>query len=288
MKTQHPHHLISIAALFCAVLLSTTSASAQTIDPDKPLPESLKPDILYFSFDEVEGMKVPSGIPDGAAAAIREAKGPETMDGSEESAALNWPDGPREAFKKAIEFNRGEAEESAYTFAPGKFLIIPDNAAPGLVGQSFTMGAWVKFPGELGDLPEDGVRDLLVKGCDYKGGAGFHWFIQKRGNYFWASFRSQPGGEPEKTIDYRVILKGVKVNQWNHVALSFDVEGKMLTFYLNGKPIGEPRIDPSPVGGTSNSLFIGDIGPGPRKRMIMEMDDLFIVSGVHDFEPVTN
>lgn len=291
MKLQNPKTSFTMslltgtsAALLFAV--RATGAFAQTIDPGKPLPQSIKPDILYFNFDDVKGTKVPSGVLGGEAAEIKEGRRPPSMGEGQDSPALNWPDGPRAAFKKAIELNRGEAAESGETFAPGKFLVVPAKVAPNLAGKSFTMGAWVKAPGEIDELPGNQTRELLIWGCDYQGSPGFSWALQKIGDLFYVSFASQPGGEPADKIYQRAILKGFKANQWNHIALSLDVERKELTFYLNGKPIGEPRLDPSPVGESPDSLLIGDRGVGISQRLVVEMDDLFIVSGVHDFKPV--
>jgi len=132
-----PVHLRSL--LLLCVILSKAVGMAETIDPNKPLTESLLPDLLYFNFDAEDDGSVISQSELGLTASM-------------ETGHVDMPPtrrpGPHEIFGHALEFNYGDhpAFTDSNDSIAGNHLRIEDDPSLRLAGQSFTLGAWIQLP----------------------------------------------------------------------------------------------------------------------------------------------
>ena len=283
MKTQNPYPSISTFAKALAVILvagSPTIASAQTIDLGKPLPESLKPDILYFNFDEVQGTAVSSGILGGIDATI-------------EAGTVTAPPTPADGlsiwFKKAMEFNYGAPEASPEVpnaTIQGNYVKVPTAPELNLEGQSFTMGAWVKVLAEGNDLPENSTKYILGKGGYNKDVPGWAFVLQKRSANRWVLLFQHSSGQGAETESAVVgWMKSFTTDVWHHIALSYNHEANTLLFYLDGISIDPSPFEPFRIGASTNLLLVGERGVAHYGTMRVAMDEVFIVSGVHELVP---
>ena len=67
--------------------------------------------------------------------------------------------------------------------------------------------------------------------------------------------------------------------------MSYDPEAKNLLFYLDGVPIEPAPFEPFRIGASTNLLLVGERGVAHYGTMRVAMDEVFIVSGVHEFVP---
>jgi len=267
-----PVHLRSL--LLLCVILSKAVGMAETIDPNKPLTESLLPDLLYFNFD---------GEDDGSVISQSELG----LTASMETGHVDMPPtrrpGPREIFGHALEFNYGDhpAFTDSNDSIAGNHLRIEDDPSLRLAGQSFTLGAWIQLP-EDAELPPRPYKKLIGKGGHADSYPG--WSLQLSGREgTWHLTLLLVGPDNVQTRrDARVWLEpGV----WHHVASSFDAESKEVIIWLDGTPAftGEAATD---IGESPLPLVIGENGMSTYSNITLSMDEVFIVSGVHDFLPV--
>lgn len=280
MKTQRPS-LSTVAKALAVILVagSATCASAQTINLGKPLPESLKPDILYFNFDEVQGAAVSSAIPGGVDA---------TIEAGTVAAPPTPADGLSIWYKKAMEFNYGAPEASPEVpnaTSQGNHVKVTTAPELNLADQSFTMGAWIKVV-EGSGLPENSTKYILGKGGYNKDFPGWAFVLQKRSADRWVLIFQHSSGQGAET-ELAVIgwMKGFTTDVWHHIALSYNHEANSLLFSLDGIPIEPLPFEPFSIGASNTPLLVGERGVAHYGNMRVVMDEVFIVSGVHDFVP---
>ena len=256
-------------------IFSVSAAQADTIDPNKPLSESLKPDILYFDFDLEDSGQQASKGEEGFVATVEAGKAglpPESRPG------------PNAALGKALEFNYGNRPpfDDVNEQFMGNHLKVPDAPSLRLVGRSFTMGAWIQLPKDV-QLLSSPVKSLLSKGgfsADYPG-----WTLQiLRKDEVWYARLSLVGAD-ENMQFVRAKLPGIYPGEWHHLAASFDAETKMVAIWFDGVKILEREL-PVEVGDSDRSLIVGERGMSNYSNIPLVLDEVFIVSGVHDFSPV--
>jgi len=264
-----------LPALSLGILLASLPARAETIDPNKPVSESLKPDLLYFNFDEEEDGYIVSQAESGLAASIETGK---------VDTPPAWKPGPGKAFGQALEFNYGS--HPAFTgpndSTAGNHLRIPDDPSLRLAGQSFTIGAWIQLP-EGAELPPRPYKKIISKGGHSGSYPGWSLQISGRKGVWHLSLLLVGPDHVQIRGDAR--LPDLEPGAWQHVAASFDEDSKDLTLWVDGVPVYVGDA-PAEVGESTLPLVIGENGMSIYNNMPLVVDEVFIVSGVHDFVPV--
>lgn len=280
MKNRTPIRCRCIFPLrLCAsagVLLSLcVSGWAGTIDPNKPLPESLKPDILYFDFDLEDG---------GLQVSKAEGETPASVEAGKVGTPPVSRPGRNPAFGKALEFNYGDrpifdGDNSEFM---GNHLKVPDAPGLRLAGQSFTMGAWIQVPENV-ELPPSPYKKFLVKGgfsAEYPGWVfQIHWK-----NETWHARLTLVGADGNLQFALAK-LPNLEPGAWHHLAASFDAETKMAVIWFDGARVFAREV-PAEVGESDRPLIVGENGMSLYGNIPLVLDEVFIVSGVHDFSPV--
>lgn len=262
--------------LICLVgILFVAAAQAATIDPNKPLPESLKPDLLYFDFDMEDSGQQVSKTKDEFLASVETGKAgtpPESRPGR------------NPAFGKALEFNYGNHPpfDGDNNEVMGNHLKVPDAPSLRLTGQSFTMGAWIQIP-ENAELPPSPYKKFLVKGgfsAEYPG-----WTFQiSRKNETWHARLTLVGADGKMNFALAKLPR-LEPGAWHHLAASFDAETKMTVIWFDGTRVFAKEV-PAEVGESDRPLIVGENGMSTYGNIPLVLDDVFIVSEVHDFSPV--
>lgn len=253
------------------------AAGATTINPNQPVIESLQPDILYINFDGEDENFVISQAEEELTATIERGK----VDEPPGRIA-----GPGEAFGGAMEFNYGSHPpfQGMNDHISGNHLLIPDEPALRLAGQSFTLGAWIQLP-ESAELPPRVYKKIVGKG----GHAGSHpgWSMQiSTFEETWSLTLLLVDSAGEQTrIDARLPGHGLEPGAWHHVAASYDAESNRVVLWFDGFDIVSSDAM-GEVGESDLPLVIGENGMSTFSNTPLGIDDLFITSGVHEFSPV--
>lgn len=120
-------------------------------------------------------------------------------------------------------------------------VVIPHNSLFNILDQDFTMEAWVKPSGITNS-------ETIIS----KGGL---FIFQVQNNKIALFLLSTTGGQ------WKYSNTSLTLNEWNHVAVSFDFNTKTATFYLNGVPDGVEEYFPdsaSPFNNTGTEpIYIG-------------------------------
>lgn len=250
---------------------------AQTIDPNKPLPESLKPDLLYFDFEEDR---------DGYAISQAEAGLSASIENGKVGVPPARKPGPGEAFGHALEFNYGShpAFVGANEQTAGNHLRIADDASLRLAGQSFTLGAWIQVP-EGTEIPFRPYKKIIGKGGHSGSYPGWSLQLGGRDGVWVLSLLLVDSDAVQTRRDARLPAGSLEPGVWHHVAASFDADSKALTLWFDGLQVFSGEA-PGEVGESTLPLVIGENGMSTYCNIPLVMDEAFIVSGVHDFVPV--
>ncbi len=257
-------------------IFSVSAAQADTIDPNKPLSESLKPDILYFDFDLEDSGQQASKAEEGFVATVETGKAglpPESRPG------------PNAALGKALEFNYGNRPpfDDANDEFMGNHLKVSDAPSLRLMGQSFTLGAWIQLP-ENAQLPLSAYKTILSKGGFTAAYPGWALQINQRDEGWYA--RLSLVGADENMQFALVKLPGLHPGEWHHLAASFDAETKMAAIWFDGEQIFKRELPVEVEDSSDRPLIVGERGMSTHNNMPIVLDEVFIVSGVHDFVPV--
>ncbi len=269
-------HRPLFALLFAILCVST--GRADTIDPNKPIGESLKPSLLYFDFDEES---------EGSIASKGEMPLSASIEPGKVDTYPSFVPGRNEAFGKAMAFNYGVLPPftEPNDMMAGNHLDIPDKPELRLAGESFTVGAWVQMP-EDADLDLSGVRHkmLLGKGGFSNAYPGWGFQVSYESNH-WSLTLLLVGPNGDRMRADAPIPEGLSPGVWHHVAASFDAVKQEVTLWVDGVRTVSRKVD-GDLGESTFPLVIGERGLSTYCNIPITMDDVFITSGVHDFKPV--
>jgi hypothetical protein len=265
----HRSLLVMSFALFVPGLLS-----AGTIDPNRPVAESIRPDILYFNFDEEDENFVTSHAEVGLSAKIDRGKVDQLP---------VWRSGRNQEFGQALEFNYG----SEALFAgenlqlSGNHLRVENEPHLGLTGQSFTMGAWVQLP-ETADLPARPYKKIMSKGGHGESYPGWALQLSYRDDRWILTMIMVDDDLKQARGDARLPGPGLEPGNWHHVAVSFHADTKQLRIWFDGAEIYTGEMQGA-IGSSNLPLVIGENGMSIYCNIPLVLDEVFITSGVHDF-----
>ncbi len=258
------------------LMLGITTAGADTIDPNKPISESLKPDILYFNFDEEIGAPLPS---------LAEQPLTASMEPGKVEATPAWKPGRNALFGKALEFHYGAHPPfpGVNERTAGNHLLVPNHPAVQLTGQSFTLGAWVQIP-ENAEVPANAYKKLMGKGAYSQDYPGWAFQISMRDGG-WAMTFLTASMDATLARFAAPLPAGLQPGVWHHLAVSYNKEAGKIVFWFDGTAISTQNLTED-IGESEAPLFIGENGMSLYSNTPLLMDEVFITSGAHDFDPV--
>jgi hypothetical protein len=265
-----------MAIKFCATVVSVVflgeSVRAGEISLGAPVTASLRPDVLYYSFDEIDGNKVVDGSGNEAFGELRAGSfsPPEPVAGVNErfGQALHFPGGPKK--------DQGDARNP--------FLVTDGHEKLYLDGKSFTMGVWLK-------LDDDSTQklEILSKGASStvaEQDAGYTWTLERQQGDAWQmslQVRDGQGLNPTRGTGYVLPLTP---GTWYHLGVVVNFEERTATFYFNGDAQATVNL-PADIGRGEDVFVIGERRTSSYFSDFRgSMDDLFITEGVHEFVPL--
>ncbi len=267
-----------LPALF--VLAVIPSLSAGTIDLSKPVSESLKPDGIYWTFDEgTVGESFPLEVEDHS--------GNEYTGRLRDGKIRTWPVYDHGKFGLALRFPAFPEGFDHPMDSPNPSVLWQLKDTPGawdetkldLERKSFTGGLWIKFDEIL--LGEREVVYLLVRGRL----APRQWMfvLVKEPTDKWQLYFGNYRSAETQALDDQ---------EWHHLAFTVDMRGDAgyVSFFLDGQPLGEPvpmqESLLAPEIDADRFLILGERNVGNFGTGFAGlMDDVFITSGVHSFIP---
>ena len=140
-------------------------------------------------------------------------------------------------------------KDGIYAGLQGKGLCISNQAKvynhkPNYENEQLTLETWVKIPKILKDKNNN---NWIVCKNGNENQDGF-FGIKMFGNSGFTAVMNVGGGASNKhKIDCRYI-RGLKLDQWNHIVLTYD--GKLMKLFFNGRKVGVKEINKTRVKGT--------------------------------------
>lgn len=257
--------------------------STAAIDLSKPVAESLKPDVLYWSFD---GGTIDDWMPDPVADLSGNGFGGKLLAGKSHPK----PTYVQGKFGTGIRLEgntpRTQNDDGSYRTHQNPRVSwsdldrppAPDPGRLDLTKKSFTAGAWIKF--EKIETEENQIY-IFHNGTP----AGWGFFLAQKPNGHW-SFNVYGGGAKASVKDDLAHFEDL---QWHHVAFSYaaDADPKTITFYRDGDPVGHAVPIEAKIAPTEDKRHIFTLGernvgifsPG----LVGAFDDVFVTTGVHSF-----
>ena len=285
MKTSRT--VLIISCLITAGFHSVAGAppDSKVIDLTKPVGESLKPDVLYWAFDDGSiGFFMPDPVEDlsgngfsgklmqGAANPI-----PIYTEGKFGTAILLQGNTP----------NSETPEGKLQTFLNPRVSWVvtskekvSDPALLHMKDTSFTAGSWVRI-----DEVNEGKKQRIP--VFYLGHvSGWNFELTKSAKEEWSL---KFGGGGDKAI---MPVEGVDLRdkQWHHVAFAYSLRGEngSVVFYVDGSPLGDALELKGKVGQeedvfsffTMGEFNVGNFSDG----LVGAFDDAFVTTGAHTFK----
>lgn len=255
---------------FILVSLSVSQLlHAETISLSHPVRDSLKPDTLYFSFDIMDGKIAPD-------------ESGNSLEGNLREGSFKIPgvvNGKGMAFGKALHFEGGSKDDPAFIRNP--YIFIEKAEELNLVGESFTMGVWIKFDDDAGQRLE--ILSQGVSSTIRPQDGGYTWALERKEDGTWAQsfqIRDGAGANPTVRMPNGVIIPP---EEWHHLGVTFDHENHLVTFYFDGEALATLTI--SADIGVGDEIFV--IGERRTSVYVSDfkgtLDDLFITKGAHQF-----
>lgn len=273
--------LIRSISGWLALSLCLFPLSAATIDLSKPVSESLKPDGIYWAFDNgTRGDSYPVEVEDTSGnnydGRLREGKVRPlpVYDEGKFGLALRFP-----ALPEDFEYNPRNPNPAVIW----RLRDTPeawDETKLDMEGKSFTGGLWMKL-----DKILEGQRQVIV--LFVRGSSPRQWgfVLVKEPTDDW-TFRFARCISPK--------TQELNDGAWHHVAFVVDAEGdaSFVSFWLDGQRLGEPIALEAPLLAPetdSDRFFIlGESNVGNFSTGFEGLlDDVFVTGGVHTFEPPT-
>jgi len=279
----------SCAALVCcalAFLFFVPLLTAQTtIDLKKPVSESLKPDVLYWSLDggtvgHSEPAEVEDGSGNGFTGKLRSGKiHPEPVYAPGKFGTALRFHGVTPPVTGEDGLQRTADPSSSIGWRVRDTPDVPDLQKFELAGKSFTAGLWIK----LEKINEGESQSVFLMNWGTSPASQWSFILVKdqRDEWIMRMLRT-------KSVGTRVLSDGA----WHHVAFSLEAkEGEILvTYWLDGEILGEPVTNPAVIA-ESQSVADQIFQVGERNVANFStgfaglLDDVFVTSGVHTFQP---
>ncbi len=282
---------ISRTLLIYACLVTTgfhaiaAVADGKVIDLSKPVGESIKPDVLYWAFDDGSvGFMMPDPVEDlsgnGFSGKLMEgAKNPTPIytEGKFGTAILlqgntpssETPEGKLQTFLNPRVSCVANAKKE-----------VSDPSLLHMKATNFTAGAWVRI-----DEVNDGkMQRIPVFYLGHLTGWKFEIFKEVNGSWL---LRFSGGGGSAK-IPVEAVDLGDK--HWHHVAFAYSLRGEdgEVVFYVDGSPLGDPLELKGRIGqeeGISSFFTMGEFNVGNfSDGLVGAFDDAFVTTGAHTFK----
>jgi len=263
---------------------TTGNGSGAEIDLSKPVVQSLKPDVLCWSFD---GGTIDDWMPDPV----------EDLSGNSfEGKLLAGESHPKPTYVQGkfgtgirLEGNTPQTSSedgSNRTHQNPRVswsdLDIPQAPDPGrldLMNKAFTAGAWVKF-----DKVETDESQIYI----FHSGtpAGWAFFLSRNAKGLW-TFNFYGGGAKTAVKDFDANFEDL---QWHHVAFSHASDGDTGTiiFYRDGVAVGTPMplgAGVAPKEDERRMFTLGERNVGRfSSGLVGAFDDVFVTTGVCSFK----
>lgn len=267
-------------------LLFVPLAAAQTaIDLSQPISKSLKPDILYWSFDGgTVGYSDPMEVEDSSGNGFTGKLKPGKIHPEPVYAAGKFGTALRfHGLTPPVEGEDGKQRTA--NPSPSVFWRVrdtpdvPDLQKFELAGKSFTAGLWIK----LEKINEGESQSVFLMNWGTFPASLWSFILVKdqRDEWIMRMLRT-------KSVGTDVLSDGA----WHHVAFSLEAkDGEIsVTYWLDGEILGEPVTSPSVIA-ESQSVADQIFQVGERNVANFStgfaglLDDVFVTSGVHTFQP---
>ncbi len=268
------------------LLLACPAVFGQTaIIVSKPVSQSLKPDVIYWSFDQGSpGESLPELVEDESGNGLdgRLMAGgvhpePVYVQGRF-GAGLRFP-GPTPPVVGEDGFSRQVQLNPRVMWRLKKVAGAPDGASLDMAGKSFTGGAWVKIEKIKEGEPQS--ISLMHQGAA-EGQWSFNLMKDERDSWKLSALFTPSS---EKT---EVLNNGA----WHHVAFSYETKNgeNLITFWLDGEPFGDPvpttRVIAPALTDKHRAFTVGERNMAYFSTGFEgAVDDVFVTSGVHGFKP---
>lgn len=269
------------------LLLSVCPAvfGQSTIDLSKPVSQSLKPDVVYWSFDQgLPGQSLPEVVEDesgngldGRLLAGAVQPEPTYVEGKF-GAGIRFP-GATPAVVGEDGFSRQVQLNPRVMWRLKKVTGSPDGASLDMAGKSFTGGAWVKIEKIKEGEPQS--ISLMHQGAA-EGQWSFNLMKDERDSWKLSAVFT-PSSEKTEVLNNRA---------WHHVAFAFETKNgeSQITFWLDGEPLGDPvpttRVIAQAPTEKHRAFTVGERNMGYFSTGFEgAVDDVFVTSGVQGFKP---
>ena len=242
------------------ILLAIPCASAQTtIDLSQPVSKSLKPDTLYWSFDQGTV---------GESQLVEDESG-NGFDGQPLAGSAE-PE-PANADGKFLKPN------ARVTWRPTKTSGSADGPKLDMSGKSFTAGLWIQL-----DKIHQGESQGVV--LMHRGFVNSAWMFSmvKDSKDQWA-FALLRAKSTEKT---QVLNDG----KWHHLAFSYNANDGIVTYWLDGEVFGAPVAATEKIlASQAENDLVFTLGERNVANFSTGFsgtaDDVFVTTGTHGFKP---
>lgn len=262
------------------ILLAIPCASAQTtIDLSQPVSKSLKPDTLYWSFDqgtvgESQLVEDESGNGfDGQPLAGSAEPEPACAKGKF-GAGLHFPWTAAPVANADGKFLKPNAR---VTWRPTKTSGSADGPKLDMSGKSFTAGLWIQL-----DKIHQGESQGVV--LMHRGFVNSAWMFSmvKDSKDQWA-FALLRAKSTEKT---QVLNDG----KWHHLAFSYNANDGIVTYWLDGEVFGAPVAATEKIlASQAENDLVFTLGERNVANFSTGFsgtaDDVFVTTGTHGFKP---
>ena len=263
---------------------TTGSVVGTQIDLSKPVVQSLKPDVLCWSFD---GGTIDDWMPDPV----------EDLSGNSfEGKLLAGESHPKPTYVQGkfgtgirLEGNTPQTQNEdgsnrthqnpRVSWSDLDRPPAPDPGRLDLTNTNFTAGVWVKF-----DKVEADDSQIYIFHCGTP--AGWAFFLSRNANGLW-TFNFYGGGAKTAVKDADANFEDM---QWHHVAFSHASDGdtKTIRFYRDGIAVGAPMPLGTKVAPTEDERHIFTLGERNVGRfstgLVGAFDDAFVTTGVCSFK----
>ena len=260
-------------------------ADGKVIDLSKPVGESLKPDVLYWAFDDGSvGFMMPDPVEDlsgnGFSGKLMEgAKNPPPIyTGGKFGTAIllqgNTPNSetPEGKLRTFLNPRVSWVVNTKEQVSDPELLHMKDT--------SFTAGAWVRI-----DEVNEGKKQRIP--------VFFFFFFTCRKRVISKDVKGEwslvfSGGGGAASLPFGSVDPGDR--QWHHVAFAYSLSGDQasVVLYVDGSPLGDPLEFKGKVGqeeGIFSFFTMGEYNIGNfSDGLVGAFDDAFVTTGAHTFK----
>lgn len=283
-----------VAALILgAVVLSAVPARSATIDLAAPVSESIGTITgLNWKFDSVTDDTTPDSSGSGHIGGLL------AMGGSAIPALTTGVDLPgTSGYGNGLFFtgdSSGTPGVSGYGGNPRVFRNLLPTSTLSMVDTDFTGGAWLKF----NSITTGVTQTVTIMGLGQFTSPGQHWtfFATKNTADNWQIGFQNANGTTSSTGFHSGTAQPLNLQDggWHHLGFTYDYNASadnLVTFWLNGEDIGSATLSLDIVtgatGSTERRFDVAETSTTTyRSRFHGSMDDIFVTTGLHDFQAI--